>query len=98
MTRMFNSGFLKGVGIGVVVPIISFLLIYSVKFSDLGLERFLTTMVQFNYTLPILSLSVIPNMAIVYFLMNRNKMSMAQGMVFSILLWALVIVYFEFFS
>lgn len=98
MSRRSKNGFIMGAGLGVLVPVISFFIIYAVKFSDLGLERFLSTMVQFNYTLPILSLSVIPNMAIVYFLMNRNRLRMAQGMVFSILLWAAVIVYFEFFA
>ena len=80
--------FLIGWLIGIISPIIVFLIVYEVKYSDMDLMIYIRNVWQMKIFLKILSLCVFPNLGF-FFLFYRNKYDMAaRGVIMATFMYA----------
>ena len=83
---------------GILIPIISILIFYFVNRYRFGsFERFVRHFVVFHLTSHLVSLSVIPNMAIFYLFIKKNFLYSARGVVLATLIYGVVIIILRFF-
>lgn len=79
---------LTGWSIGTILPLIFFLIIYQVKYSEMELMVYLKNMWYMKVLLKILSLCVFPNLG-VFYLFYRDKYDMAaRGVIMATFMYA----------
>jgi len=81
-----------GLAIGLVVPLITVLIFYKVKFSHQDIGEFLSTMASKELLSSILSLCVIPNLLAFFISIWTNMLSLARGVLMATFVFALVVV------
>ena len=101
MDKNVKSKFNKlsiGLVSGILIPIISILIFYFVnKYRFGSFERFVRHFVVYHLTSHLVSLSVIPNMAVFYLFIKKNFLYSAKGVVLATLIYGVVIVILRFF-
>lgn len=90
MKFSFNKLYI-GLIAGLIAPIIAMLLYYLIKFNEVSLASFLRTTYHYKILLNILSLCVIPNLAIFYLFINRKMFNGAKGVIMACFIYALAI-------
>jgi len=90
ISRRWNK-FWIGLTLGIVFPVISFLLIYFFGYSKANILQFIDFAYKTLVLSKILSLCVIPNLAIFYFFLNREYWYTTRGIICSTLLYTLAI-------
>lgn len=82
---------LTGLIIGIVLPIIIFLITYEVKYSEMDFVVFLKSMWEMKIFMKLLSLCVFPNLGF-FFLFYRNKYDMAaRGVIMATFIYAFAV-------
>ena len=82
---------LTGLVIGIVLPIIIFLITYEVKYSEMDFAVFLKSMWEMKIFMKLLSLCVFPNLGF-FFLFYRNKYDMAaRGVIMATFIYAFAV-------
>ena len=82
---------LTGLVIGILVPVLFFMLIYQIKYGQMDFTTYVKSIWQMKLFLKILSLCVFPNLG--FFLMfYRRKYDMAaRGVILATIIYAFVI-------
>ena len=90
-----NKNFLIGVVLGILIPIISFVLVV-VFYLEYNLTYFVNHKVN-DYNLPsIISLTLILNLVFFFIKMNANKEEQSRGILLATILYGIVIVTIKF--
>ncbi|MDP2335635.1 MAG: hypothetical protein Q8N05_04125 [Bacteroidota bacterium] len=82
---------LIGWSVGIIVPLIIFLITYQVKYSGMDFINYLKSMWQMKILLKLLSLCVFPNLGF-FFLFYRLKYDMAaRGVIMATFMYAFLV-------
>ena len=82
---------LTGLIIGIIVPIVIFLITYELKYSEMDFQVFLKSMWEMKIFMKLLSLCVFPNLGF-FFLFYRNKYDMAaRGIIMATFIYAFAV-------
>ena len=97
LSRRWNK-FWIGLALGIVLPLVAFLLIYFLGYSKTPFGDFLKYASMIKALPKILSLCVIPNLAVFYFFLNKEYWYATRGVITSTLLCTLAVVVIKFFA
>ncbi len=101
MDKNVKSTFNKlniGLVAGIIVPIIAIFIFYLFnKYRFGSLENFYKHFVLFHLTSHIVSLSVLPNLAVFYLFIKKNFLYSARGVILATMIYGLVIIVLKFF-
>lgn len=87
---------LTGFLIGLVAPLIIFLMFYQIKYSEMNFTNYLRNIWQMKIFLKLLSLCVFPNLGF-FFLFYRTKYDMAaRGVIMATFMYAFVVLFAKF--
>jgi len=82
---------LTGLIIGIIFPIVIFLVTYEVKYNEMDFRVFLQSMWEMKIFMKLLSLCVFPNLGF-FFLFYRNKYDMAaRGVIMATFIYAFAV-------
>lgn len=76
---------------GLILPVISFLVIFLIMSGTYSLVEYLNRLVSFHILTKFLSLSVIPNLLLFYFFIWKNFQNSYRGVVGATIIIAVVI-------
>ena len=96
-TRRWNK-FWIGLALGVVLPLIAFLVIYLLGYSKTPFGEFMEFAFKIRALPKILSLCVIPNLAVFYLFLNKEYWYVTRGVIAATLLCTLAVVVIKFFA
>jgi hypothetical protein len=80
-----------GLAAGLVVPLITILVFYLVRFNHLSLVEFFSTLISRNILSSLLSLCVIPNLLVFFIFIWTNMLLLARGVLMATFVFAAVI-------
>ena len=95
--RRWNK-FWIGLALGIVLPLVAFLLIYFFGYSKTPFGEFLKYAFMIKALPKILSLCAIPNLAIFYLFLNKEYWYATRGVIFATMLCTLVVVLIKFLA
>lgn len=81
-----------GLLIGLLVPAVTVLVFYQVRFGHMGIGEFLRTMDTARLLSSILSLCAIPNLLVFFIFIWTNMLYLARGVLMATFVFALVVV------
>jgi len=87
---------LQSAGISILGPVLSLTVFYLIRFTELSIGEYLTTLDNIGGAVSVISLGLIPGVIWYFTLVNKGKYRQGQGVMLSILIWVLVILYLEF--
>jgi hypothetical protein len=87
-----------GFALGVIAPIISFLIVYKIKFDSFTLKGFYEFLVTMHALSKLLSLMVIPNLLIFFIFIWTNHLYAARGVLAATVFDAVVIMAIKFLT
>ena len=90
ISRRWNK-FLIGLALGFILPLIVFFLIYFIGYSQTNFNKFLEYTIMRQALTKIMSLCVIPNLAVFYFFLNKEYWYATRGVICSTLLYTLAV-------
>lgn len=88
--------FVRGLSIALIIPFFGISIWYLIKFTHMGYIDYLDMLERNNLVAPVISISLLPNLLLFYFFLNRERFKAGQGVIMAMLLWGLVIVYYKF--
>ncbi len=77
-----------GMLLGIIAPILSMLVIYLIQFSEYNFQELIDFLLAKRLFTKIISLCVIPNLALFFLFLNKNYYSSARGVLMSTILFA----------
>lgn len=77
-----------GIILGIIAPLLSMLVIYLLKFSEYNFQELIDFLLARGIFTKIISLCVIPNLALFFFFLNKNYYTSARGVLISTFLFA----------
>lgn len=80
-----------GVFLGILAPVIAMLIIYLIQFSNFKLNELIDLLVSKKVFTKIVSLCVLPNLALFFFFLNKNYYYSARGILLSTIIFALFV-------
>lgn len=80
-----------GLFLGIIAPAITMLAVYLIQFSDYGFKELIDLLVYKRVFTKIISLCVIPNLALFFLFLNKNYFYSARGVLFATVLFALFV-------
>jgi len=83
---------------GLLVPMISFFVFSIFKSKTIHIILYIKFVMSFSVLSKILSLCVIPNLAVFYFFINKEFYYSARGVILATLIWAIFIVIILYFT
>jgi len=83
---------------GIIVPIITFLIVYFIMSGSQTLNEYLQRLIDRNIQGHFISISVIPNFFIFFIFIWLYKMKAARGVLLSTFLWAFLILAIRLFG
>ncbi|MBI1183633.1 hypothetical protein GC194_05150 [bacterium] len=89
---------ITGTALGFFVPFVGLAVFYFIKFSSHSLGEYVSTMNSHHLMAPVISVSLVPNILLFFFYLNRNKFKQGQGVILSMLIWGVAVVYFKFLA
>jgi hypothetical protein len=95
LSRRFNK-FWIGLTLGILLPLITFLLIYLIGYSETPFSEFLKFAFVMGALAKFLGLCVVPNLAIFYLFLNKEYWYATRGVITSTLLCTLGVVVLKF--
>jgi hypothetical protein len=96
MSRRWNKMW-TGLALGIVLPLAVFFLIYLFGYSKTPWGEFLEYALVMKALPKILSLCVIPNLAVFYLFLNKEYWRATRGVIVATLLATLAVVVIKFF-
>jgi len=87
-----------GLLFGIIVPIITFLIVYSVLSGNQTLNDYMQRLIDRNIQGHFISISVIPNLLFFFIFIWLYKMKAARGVLLSTFLWAFLILAIRLFG
>ena len=97
LSRRWNK-FWTGLALGLVLPLVVFLLAYLIGYSKTPFGEFIEFAFVIRALAKILSLCVIPNLAIFYIFLNKEYWYATRGIITATLLCTLGVVAIKFFA
>ena len=95
ITRRWNK-FWIGLTISVVLPLTVFLLIYLIGYAKSSFAEFLRQTVMMLVLPKILSLCIVPNLAVFYFFLNKEFWYATRGVITATLLCTVTVILIKF--
>jgi len=85
-----------GISLGIISPIVSFLIMYNVRIKQQGFVTFMEQIIQVGLLSKLLSLAVLPNLGIFFIFIWLNYANSARGVLLSTIIMAVtvMIIYF----
>ncbi len=77
--------------IGIIAPLIIFLIVYQVKYSEMNLSVYLRNIWQMKIFLKILSLCVFPNLGFFFFFYRLKYDMAARGVIMATFMYAFAV-------
>lgn len=93
----FNNTF-SGLFLGILVPVITFFILYYILSGDLTLNDYLKRLIDRNIQGHFISISVIPNLLVFFIFIWLNTMKAARGVLLSTFIWAFLILALKLFG
>ena len=97
LSRRWNK-FWIGLALGIVLPLIVFLLVYCIGYSKKSFGEFLETAFIIQALPKILCMCVLPNLVVFYLFLNREFWYATRGVITATLLCTFGIVAINFFA
>ena len=97
LSRRWNK-FWIGLALGIVLPLAVFFLIYLISYSKTSFEFFVKYALMTQSLPKIVSLCVIPNLAVFYLFLNKEYWYTTRGVIAATLLCALTVGIIIFFA
>ena len=85
-----------GIILGILAPVITFLIIYLTKFDHLNIGEFINTILHLNIAGKFVSLATISNLLVFFVFIWLNKLSGARGVIGSTIIIALFVLIIKF--
>jgi hypothetical protein len=86
-----------GFALGIIVPLISFFIVYKIKFSSYTLREFYDFLITMNALPKILSLMVIPNLLVFFIFIWTEHLYAARGVLAATVFDAILILALKLF-
>lgn len=95
-----KKAFFAGLISGLLAPVITFLVIYAVKFGDseVDISGFISVAIAQGVFSAFIALSLLSNLALFFLFLQRQNDWASRGVVLSTLLFGVLIIYFKFLS
>ncbi len=93
---MVEDNIYLGVAAGIVAPMVAFWLYYISKFSHIGLKPFVQHLLQLNLGGPVLSLSMVANLAVFFFFIWLKADRSARGVLLATFIYGALILFFVY--
>ncbi len=87
---------LLGFALGILTPLIVLLVYYKINFYYIRVDTFLYETFMKRIFLPLLSLCVLGNLAVFFIFIQTDRYYSARGVVFSTLLYAILVFILKF--
>lgn len=94
---LFLNKMSQGILIGLIFPLIFFMLYYLVRFGSLNFVDYLKYLWESKKFVSVLSLSVFPNLLPFLLLMNRNRYRSGRGVLAATILIGIVVFILKLF-
>jgi len=95
LSRRWNK-FWIGLALGVVLPIIALLLVYFFGYRMTTFDRFIEFALKMHALPKIISLCVLPNLAVFYLFLNKEYWYATRGIIAATLLCAVFVLAIKF--
>lgn len=86
----------RGTILSLLVPFVGLIIFYFIRFTEHSLSEYISSLITFNLIAPVISVSLVPNVLLFFFFVNRDRYKEGQGVILAMLLWGLMVVYFKF--
>lgn len=80
-----------GLLLGIIAPALTMLIIYLIQFTNFNLSELVDLLVEKKVFTKIVSLCVIPNLALFFLFLNKNYYYSARGVLMATVLFALFV-------
>lgn len=91
MKRPASNSLKTGFISGVILPVISLLVFYLYRYSEIPLFEFLRYVYFREVLSPLLSLSILPNLLLFYIFIRKDFLLSARGVLAATFLFALIV-------
>jgi hypothetical protein len=85
-----------GLFLGIIVPLLTFFIVYLVKLSDIELDGFFKNEALIDAFTKLLSLCVLPNLGLFFIFLRTNRLVTARGILFATLLFTIMVLILKF--
>jgi hypothetical protein len=80
-----------GLVLGIIAPALTMLIIYLIQFTDNNFKELIDLLISKRVFTKIVSLCVIPNLALFFLFLNKNYFKSARGVLMATILFALFV-------
>lgn len=95
MERVRNDTLWFGALAGILVPLLTFMMVYWVRESEGGFIAYINTLYYLRILPKLLSLCLLPNLILFFVFMRLDKLRSAKGVILSLFLFAVPIITFK---
>jgi len=85
-----------GLILGLLLPVITFVAIYFVQFSQYNMEEFMMYLFGFSVLTKVMSLCVLPNLGLFFLFIRRNLLFSARGMLMATIIFGVGVFILKF--
>lgn len=82
---------------GIIVPVLSFILVYRMREPDMNLISFIETLYFLRALPKLMSLCLLPNLILFFAFMRFDKLHAAKGVIYSLFVLAVPIILLKIF-
>lgn len=87
----FANSFIIGTLVGILMPIIVFVLYYIIRFEEVEFGDYIKWLIESEKIINVMSLSVAPNLISFMFFVKRDKLKSGRGVLFATILFGVLI-------
>ncbi len=80
-----------GILLGILAPVLTMLVIYLVQFTEHNFKELIDVLISKRVFTKIVSLCVIPNLALFFLFLNKNNFKSARGVLLATIFFALFV-------
>jgi hypothetical protein len=91
-----NSFLFRGIGLGLVGPVLLFGLYFIWKGGDFSFIDFISQQYRLRLLSPVISLCALINLGLFWWFIQREQSAPARGIIIATLFWALLMVILKF--
>ena len=86
--NQIKYGFLPGL----IFPLVMFLLMYFVRYQEVGFTEYLTNLWRFQILMKLMTLCVLPNLVLFLFFFRRKQDMAARGVLMATFAYAFILI------